>query len=95
VPVERKLGHLVPVVGHVPQHEVVVELIEAVAGIEGSRAKASPWLVAGEAGILSCPEINPEGKHTFCTETILQGCIAGQEPSSSSSAALSSVHPAN
>ncbi len=77
VPIECKSALLVPLVGHGSQHEVAVDLIEAVAGLEESRAKASPWLVAGEAGIRTCPAINPRGKHALGVDTILQGCIAG------------------
>ncbi len=75
--VECKPAHSVPAVGYVPQHEVAVELIEAIASIDESRAKASPRLVAGEAGILSCPGINLGGKHTLSADTVPQGCIAG------------------
>jgi hypothetical protein len=77
VPIKRKPGPLVPEVSHIPQHEVAVDLIEAIAGIKESRAEASPWLVAEEAGILSCPGINPRGKHALGADTIPQGCIAG------------------
>ncbi len=63
VPVECKLAYSVPVVGHVLQHEVAVELVDAIPGVDESRAKASPRQVAGEAGILNCPRINPGSKH--------------------------------
>ncbi len=78
VPIERKLAPLVPAVSHVPQHEVAVDLVEAVAGIKESRDKASPRLVVGEVGILSCPGINPRGKHALGADTIPQGCVAGR-----------------
>ncbi len=78
VPIERKPAPLFPVVSQVPKHEVAVDLVEAIAGIKESRAEASPRLVAGEAGVLSCPRINPGGKHTLNMDTIQLGCIAGR-----------------
>jgi hypothetical protein len=65
-------------VSHVPQHEVAVDLVEAVASIKKGRGEASPWLIAVKAGILSCPRIDPGGKHALGADTIPQACIAGQ-----------------
>jgi hypothetical protein len=46
----------------VPQHQVVVELVKAIAGIKQSRAKASLRLLAREATIFSHPGINSRGQ---------------------------------
>jgi hypothetical protein len=84
-------------VGHVPQHEVAVDLVKAVAGIEESRPKTGPQLVAGEFGFLSRTGIDPGGEHTLGADTVPQGCVAGQVAIFLllSSAALSLVHPTN
>ena len=78
VPVECESAPPIPTVGHVPQHEVAVELIEAVTGVEERRAKAGPRFVPGECGILSCPGISPWGEHTLGANASSQGCVAGR-----------------
>ncbi len=65
VPVERKPARPVPTVGHIPQHEVAVDLVEAIAGIKESRPKTGPRLVAGEFGFLGRTRIDPRGEHAL------------------------------
>ncbi len=77
VPVEGKPAPLISAVGIVPKHEVSVDLVEAIAGIKESSAKASLRFILEEAGVLGCPGINPGGKHAISADTIPQGCVAG------------------
>ncbi len=76
-PVECKPACPVKTVGHVPQHEVAVDLVEAIAGVEESRPKTSPRLVGGEPGILTPTRINPGGKHALGADMIQQGSGSG------------------
>ena len=55
-------------VGHIPQHEVAVDLVEAVAGVKESRPKIGPQLIAGESGFLSRTRIDPGGEHVLGAE---------------------------
>ena len=57
VAVERKPATFVPTVRHIPQHEVAVELVEAILGIKQSQAKTGLLLIAGEADTLSRPRV--------------------------------------
>ena len=73
VSVKRKPAPPIPQVGHVPQHEVAVELVEAISGIEQSRAEPRPLLVAGVAVVLRRPWVDPRAKHPFRTNPLAQG----------------------
>jgi len=58
VPIECKPTPTIPKVGDVPEHEVSVQLVEAIAGIKQSRAKAGAPLVAEVVVIFSCTGVN-------------------------------------
>jgi hypothetical protein len=74
IAVERKLASMIPLVCNIPQHEVMVELVEAVVGIKQSRAKASFTLIAREANVLSRPGVDLRGQQSF-SANVQHNCV--------------------
>jgi hypothetical protein len=73
VAIECKPASPIPQVGHIPEHEVSVELVEAIMGIKQSQAKASLLLIAREAGVLSHPRVDPRVQQSLCANATQQG----------------------
>jgi hypothetical protein len=65
-----------PKVGDFPKHEVAVQLVEAIAGIEQSRAEAGALLVAGVAVLFSLRGVNLGVRHPIRTNSSPKSLVA-------------------
>jgi hypothetical protein len=63
-------------VGYVPKHEVLVQLVKAIAGIKQSRAKAGAPLVAGVAVIFSRTGVNLGVRHPIRANSSPKSLVA-------------------
>jgi hypothetical protein len=63
-------------VGNVPEHEVSVQLVEAIVGIKQSRAKAGAPLVAGVVVIFSRTGVNRRVRHPIRVNSTPKSLVA-------------------
>ena len=76
VPIECKQTPTIPKMGNIPQHEVSVQLVEAIAGIKRSRAKAIAPLVVGVVVIFSRTGVNRGVRHPIRANSLPKSLVA-------------------